>query len=69
MIPNVVKKLWRLKYERTWTYNDMKFLPLNLFPCKVNSLQVKRNLKSSMANFVYKLPHELPNLRLRILGK
>ena len=33
------------------------------------SAQVKRNLISSTANFVYKLHHELPNdLRLRILG-
>ena len=31
--------------------------------------QVKRNVTSSIANLVYKLPHELPNdLRLKMLG-
>ena len=44
------------------------FLLFNLFTCKVNSPQVKRNLKSSKTNFVYELSHEISNdLRFEIL--
>ena len=36
---------------------------------RFDSSQVKQDLISSIINFVYELPHELPNdLRLRILG-
>ena len=36
---------------------------------RFDSSQVKQDLVSSIINFVYELPHELPNyLRLRILG-
>ena len=38
------------------------------FQYRLNSPQVKRNLISSIKNFVYKLSHKLQNnLRLRIL--
>ena len=40
-----------------------------MFPCKFDSPQVKRDLISSITNFVYELPHELlSDLRLKILG-
>ena len=40
------------------TISDINFLPLNLFPFKVNSPQVKRKLKPSIKKFVYELPHD-----------
>ena len=43
------------------TISDIKYLPFTRFPCRVNSAKVKRILKSSVTNFVYGLPHELPN--------
>ena len=37
---------------------------------RCDSIQVKRDLMSSLRNFVYEFPHELPNgLRLRIFRK
>ena len=40
-----------------------------MFQYRSDSLQVKRNVISSIANVVYELPHDFPvNLRLRILG-
>ena len=52
------------------TISDIIFLQFTVFPCKADLSQVKRNLKFSIINYVYKLPHELPNdLRLRIFGK
>ena len=39
-----------------------------MFYYRSDSLQVKRNVISSIANLVYELPHELPNdLRFKIL--
>ena len=32
-----------------------------VFPCKFDLPQVKRDLISSITNFIYKLPHELVN--------
>ena len=48
------------------TISDMTFLPFTVFPGKFNSPQVKRNLNSSITNFVYELPNDI---RLGILGK
>ena len=49
--------------------SDIISLPFTLFPCKVNSPQVKCNLKCSITNFMCDLPQELPNdVRLMILG-
>ena len=46
------------------------FWNFTIFQYTSDSPQVKRNLISSIANFVYKLPHELlNNLRRRILRK
>ena len=46
------------------------FPQFTLFQHRFDSTQVKRNLRSSIIDFVTKLPHELPNdLRLRILEK
>ena len=40
-----------------------------MFQYRSDSLQVKRNVISSIANVVYELPHDFPvNLRLTILG-
>ena len=40
-----------------------------MFSYRSDSLKVKRNMISSIANVAYELPHELPNkLRPRILG-
>ena len=45
------------------------FWNYTIFQYRSNSLHVKRNFISSIANLVYELPHELSkNLRLRILG-
>ena len=48
------------------TISDITFLPFTVFPGKFNLPQGKRNLNSSVTNFVYELPN---NLRLRILRK
>ena len=51
------------------TISVIIFLQFTMFPCKINLLQVKRNLISSIINFAYELPHKLRNdLKLRILG-
>ena len=40
-----------------------------MFQYRFNSLQVKRELISTMKKFVYELPQELPSdVKLRILG-
>ena len=51
------------------TISDIILLSFTVFPCKVNSKHIKHNLKSSIINFVYELPHQFLNdLRLKILG-
>ena len=51
------------------TISGIIFVPFTVFPCKVNSPQVKRSLKSTITNFVYEVPRELRNsLRIRIFG-
>ena len=42
--------------ENTYTISDIIFLPFTLFSSEGNSLQVKRNLKSSVTNFLSSLP-------------
>ena len=44
------------------------FWKFTIFYCRLKSPQVKRNLISSITNFIYKLPHKLPNENLRKLG-
>ena len=40
-----------------------------MFLCKIDSPEVKEDVIPSTMNFIWELPHELPNdLRLRILG-
>lgn len=59
------RKLAELKYVPT--ISDMIYHLL--FPCKVNLPKVKKNLKFSIINFVYKLPHQLLNgIKLKISG-
>ena len=42
--------------ENTYTISDIIFWPFTLFSSEGNSLQVKRNLKSSVTNFLSSLP-------------
>ena len=52
------------------TINGMMFLPFTVFPCKVNSPHVKRNLISIIINSAYELLQVLPNgSRIMTLGK
>ena len=50
-----------LKKTRVSTISDITFLQFTVFLWKVNSSQVKWNLNSTITNFLYLLPHELPN--------
>ena len=43
------------------TNSDIIPFQFTNFPCKFGSLQVKRNLISSIILFVYELHHEFPN--------
>ena len=71
-----INVLWLRKFDPFFYLSQCSFshLPSETyfchlpFPWKVNFREVKRNLKSTIANFLFKLPHELiKELRLKIL--